>query len=128
MHRLCIAATSYDKKIGPFSTYAFLSMLRNRWHLYTFQTYGKRDCRRTVAIGDDATWLMDQRNYCSDADREDAKYCLSLMDEREIKIVSRRVEGETFADIGRSMGICRERVRQIYDRALERVRRQLKVG
>ena len=59
--------------------------------------------------------------------RRETKKALASLSEREREVVRRRfgldgLETETLAEIGREMGISRERVRQIQERALQRLR------
>jgi RNA polymerase sigma factor (sigma-70 family) len=54
---------------------------------------------------------------------------LSTLTAREQEVVRRSEladEPETLADIGRSVGLCRERVRQIHDRAIEKLQRAVR--
>jgi DNA-directed RNA polymerase sigma subunit (sigma70/sigma32) len=37
----------------------------------------------------------------------------------------RRLDGESLSDIGASLGVSRERVRQLYERGLDRIRSEL---
>jgi RNA polymerase sigma factor (sigma-70 family) len=128
LHRLCVAASSYDERIGPFSTYAYTAMQRHRWHLYSYQTYERRDVRRTIALGEFGNALQgkEQENHRELA--EDHQHWLAQLQPRERWVVRQYTEGNTLAEIGREMGLSRERVRQIWEKALRRIRAGLKVG
>lgn len=52
----------------------------------------------------------------------------SVLHEREWTVVSLHYRSKMgYADIGRQLGVCRERVRQLHDRALEQLQRRLTV-
>lgn len=85
-----------------------------------------------------ATYHQDERNNPeadADAERKDARrrelvsHALEQLDPRERDIVKRRFltnDPETLAGIGRRMGISRERVRQLSERALRKMRALMK--
>lgn len=54
--------------------------------------------------------------------RLEAELLLLLADEREREIVWRHVSGETQKDIGDDIGVCRERVRQLFNRGIRQIR------
>lgn len=128
LHRLCVCASSYDKNIGPFSTYAYASMIRHRWHLYAYATYERRDIRKTQRLGKLGSEIPARDESDWRGMVEEAREWLAMLQTRERFVVRLYTGGKTLAEIGREMGLSRERVRQIYERALKRIRAQLKVG
>ena len=52
----------------------------------------------------------------------------ALPDERTKTVVLRRMDGETFDEIAHDMGVCRERVRQIEQRAIRVMRQKARVN
>lgn len=59
-----------------------------------------------------------------DDDHKYLDYLLSRLEPREREIVIRRSRGERLRDIGESLGLTRERIRQIEERAIRQMRKQ----
>lgn len=58
-------------------------------------------------------------------DKRRAAAILAELPARERGIMRRRLDGESLSDIGASLGVSRERVRQLYERGLDRIRSEL---
>jgi RNA polymerase primary sigma factor len=70
-------------------------------------------------------WLSDKNL------RSEVKGLLEVLDKRELKIISQRfgLDGgkpKTLEDVGRDFGITRERIRQLQNTALTKLRRALR--
>lgn len=69
-------------------------------------------------------------DYVKDYDYEVAKELVKELDipDRMKKILIRKLEGYTYADIGRELGLTKERVRQIFQSAIIKIQRGEKNG
>ena len=70
--------------------------------------------------------LLDE--YIANGDRIRGKYDKDDINSREAEVLLRRARGETLKDIGRSLDITRERVRQVEQRALLRLKNSFHSG
>ena len=134
MRSLCRAVQSYDASIGAFSTYAFRCFERQRIRMYR-HWYAKMRLRsKTKTLNE--IWL----NYVSaknsnpvdaaiDSDMQNyARRLIKLLPQRYQKFILQCVDGRTFADIGREHGIHRERVRQIFNKSINMLRRHVEAS
>ena len=83
----------------------------------------------SVLVNQDAP-LADERVH-SEAIEEAIEYALGLLDERESKVVNAffgiNQEHETMAEIAEDMDLKRERIRQIRDKAVRKIRKAYKI-
>jgi len=130
---LLYAVAKFDVERGfRFSTYA-THALRRDYYRAAFQL--RRDRRRALPVAPEvlstaAETVSDCRlsdAYPSDVNRL-LSYFDSELDQREASILRARfglVEGsesQTLQEVSRTQGICKERVRQLQHRAIERLR------
>lgn len=117
---LCKAARLYDESKGAFSTIAFACM-RNEC-LKAIKDHNRIDAVSYNNIipdfeDDDNTYehlLADDKHTSNDVDNcEYLKWFVGKMDKTSLFVFLHRLQGETYSDIGKILGISRERVRQI---------------
>jgi len=125
---------NFDTERGTqFSTYATLAISRTCWKMIEQLTKARRkesvrhldlhkECwQPAVDVGEydtQSTWSVDQAPGLRQA--------LCTLDERERAVLFSRLEhGKTLKVIGRPFGICKERVRQIEKRALQKLSEKL---
>lgn len=136
---LCRAAKHFRPELQiKFSTFAascwvhFLMTIRDKvrakrngyWETLEIEEMSIRD-DETSAVASFAS-DTEQADKIASA-REDVAMMLKLihgLDERSGQVVMRRIGGENMAEIGKSLGVSRERVRQIFDTAVACLRRR----
>ena len=131
LHRLCLAARTYKPELGwRFSTYA-VRCLRTGWcSVQTHNTRGMRDYRLRRTIGELATNIPDysEPRTCPDEVRAQLDGLLSTLPERERLVLKSRAQEKTLTEIGKELGITRERVRQIQERGISRLWRYVRAN
>lgn len=143
---LCVAARKFDPERGvKFTTYAgwwIHSMiqrgLRNNHCIrvpeYTFQKRCPRKYRDLAMKAREGFTLVDTTEGCDrffadagehdtfdDDDFESLRDALSMLDERDRQVLTRRYAGHYRHAIGRDLGVCAERVAQLEKRAMDRL-------
>ena len=128
------AADSWDKDTGcKFSTYAYNSI---RWamlrYIYSVSPYTANDYTRHKDTLPEVTHVPIDGNY--EPANEDERYAsfengvdtmslLECLDERERLCVMMRMEDVSLRKIGQELGLTAERVRQIYNKSMRKIRR-----
>jgi RNA polymerase sigma factor (sigma-70 family) len=73
-----------------------------------------------------------EREFADQEQTEDRRFqfdhAVSLLTDAEQSIVRSRMRGETLKEIGKRHGVCRERIRQVEERALGRIKRTIAIG
>jgi RNA polymerase sigma factor (sigma-70 family) len=128
--RLCLAAGTYRPEMGwKFSTYA-VRCLQSGWcHVQVHNTREMRDYRRRLTIGEMDVHIRDrsEKGACLNEVRAQLDALLARLPERERLVLRGRANGKFLTEIGRELGITRERVRQIQERALFRLWRYVRL-
>lgn len=126
LYRLCKAAGSYEPSLGwKFSTYA-LRCLQSGWcHVATHRGRECRDWRRVTNLGEWDSFAVEPRPLLDPAQdsRKQLERLLATLPDKERAVLEGVVRGEILAQIGRKIGVTRERVRQIKVMAITRLGR-----
>ena len=134
MVALCRAAGRFDPAAGSrFSTYAYraieLAIVADRVR----RRRAVRDERRTVALTDNAARYVKVRDQPGRMEADDARrhdmdklaHALRVLNAAEINLLIGRANGITLGEIGASMGICVQQVRNIERASLDRARERV---
>ena len=101
-----------------------------RWTRDTYRAYYALSLDAPVA-GEDDRCLADLQAddtaipHITAQQRRDAQAVLDELDERTRRILVEVAKGRSYAEVGRRIGLSRERVRVLYDSAVEKARRAL---
>lgn len=123
---LVIAAESHDPSVGSYSNYVGVVVRSRRSHIINYHTRQKR-VGRTIALGNLEPFVAASDSVEAEAiSKDDQRKCRELiarlpMPHREI--MQRRLLDETLDSIGQSMGLTRERIRQLETEAKRRMLR-----
>lgn len=129
LYRLCIAASTYKPELGwAFSTYAVKCLSTGWCTVQHHMTREMRDYRRHSRMGDLDILVVDQRRADTSEDvKAQLDSLLARLPERERLVLQGRAGGKILTEIGEELGITRERVRQIQERALTRLWRHVRI-
>lgn len=123
---LVIAAESHDPSVGSYSNYVGVVVRSRRSHIINYHTRLKR-VGRTIALGNLEPFVAGSDSVEAEViSKDDQRKCRELiarlpMPHREI--MQRRLLDETLDSIGQSMGLTRERIRQLETEAKRRMLR-----
>lgn len=121
---VCRASQTYDPEKSSFGTYA------GWWIKSAVNGYVKREGRtdmHTQALPPDDSELLARCDPERAEEWPPPRWAarLARLPERERSVVLARTAGRTLEDIGRDMGISKERVRQLSEKAYAKLRRIL---
>jgi len=111
---------SLTYKGGKFTTHLYRSM---KWEC--MKAIRKRV---DIPLEDDLVKSLvnkKQRSGLTDIDRIELEDLLSVLSKREKEVIEGRLQNRTFEDIGEDFGVTKERIRQIYKAALEKMRKEI---
>ena len=121
---LVIAAESYDPAQGSLSNYVGVAVRTRRSHIINYYTQGKRT-GKTVSFGGMEPFLASGTTAGHLVIvRDEQARCRNLVQclpSPHREIITHRLEGKTFESIGASMGLTRERIRQLEFEAKRRM-------
>jgi len=123
---LVIAAESYDPELGSFSCYVGVCVRSRRSHCVNYYTRSKRT-GKTIALGKLEPLVASSE--CVDAkaiSRDEQRWCRELvarLPQPHRCIMLRRLANETLKEIGNSLGLTRERIRQLEHESMRRILR-----
>jgi len=121
---IVLAARNHDERLAKFSTLAVLAAVRAIRAFGEYETRAKRRGNLYARGGESTERLASADHVASRiSDREIAEVAMGSLGKNEKLIVRRYImQGETLMNIGRSLGISHEGVRQIAKRAISRMR------
>lgn len=139
---LCRAAYNYDYKSSQFSTFAFnsfkmayLTEIRNQ------NTRLKRTNGSVLSLNTEYNDDDDCSGYClqdiiaDDLNLEEStcnKFYIdnifSVLNKKEIYIISELSNNKTLAEIGRDLGLSKERIRQIKNEAINKISKNISIN
>ncbi len=112
----------------PFVERAIRRVNGRETSLYLTASRKRKDC--IIDLLPDPNGASPEEIYISQRTKEDVQSALGMLNEKEKYVITRRfgAEGEepTLKEVGDSLGISRERVRQIEETSLKRIRVMMK--
>lgn len=119
------AARNYQPGLGfKFSTYAY-KCFRSRWaRIYQIYKSKKQAPHQTIRLGVTEEFLPDHREEAIEAQgaKVQLDFLMGILSEYEREILFRRMDGEPLRDIGKTLGISTEWVRQKQEVAIRKMR------
>lgn len=119
---LCLSAITYNKSIARFSTYSYEAMIKLRIKLNESNKRPCRDGRRTQPLSlEEADRISAKPERDMVEIRDMCRWCLAVLDVRDRKILIQRSQGRLLKEIGKEMGVYRQRIEQLEKAAIRKV-------